>query len=102
MADIAAPAPRSGTPWKGKKAAEYKADPGRWAAPCGRPHGADRAQRKSARLTRQPGLRDDAREAFWNQLDVAYFLRHDASDIAWHTRRLITRWRLRQSSGRGT
>jgi [protein-PII] uridylyltransferase len=48
------------------------------------------AERKeeAARLTRLAGLRDDAREAFWNQLDVAYFLRHDASDIAWHTRHL--------------
>ncbi|WP_026637886.1 [protein-PII] uridylyltransferase [Bordetella petrii] len=43
---------------------------------------------EAARLTRLAGLRDDAREAFWNELDVAYFLRHDASDIAWHTRHL--------------
>src|SRR5690606_28359747 len=43
---------------------------------------------EAARLTRLVGLRDDAREAFWNQLDVAYFLRHDASDSAWHTRHL--------------
>lgn len=43
---------------------------------------------EAARLTRLGGLRDDAREAFWNQLDIAYFLRHDASEIAWHTRHL--------------
>jgi len=51
------------------------------------------SQRKeeAARLTRLAGLRDDAREAFWNELDVAYFLRHDASDIAWHTRHLYHR-----------
>jgi [protein-PII] uridylyltransferase len=42
----------------------------------------------AASLTRLVGLRDDTREAFWKQLDVAYFLRHDASDIAWHTRHL--------------
>jgi len=39
-------------------------------------------------LTRLAGLRDDSREAFWRYLDVAYFLRHDAPDIAWHTRHL--------------
>ena len=39
-------------------------------------------------LTRLAGLRDDSRQAFWDQLDVAYFLRHDAPDIAWHTRHL--------------
>jgi len=51
------------------------------------------SQRKeeAARLTRLAGLRDDAREAFWQQLDVAYFLRHEASDIAWHTRHLYHR-----------
>ena len=40
------------------------------------------------RLTRLAGLRDESREAFWRQLDVAYFLRHDSTDIAWHTRHL--------------
>lgn len=29
-----------------------------------------------------------AHEALWNTLDVSYFLRHDASDISWHTRQL--------------
>src|SRR3546814_226135 len=29
--------------------------------------------------------------SFWSQLDVAYFLRHDASEIAWHTRHLYFR-----------
>jgi [protein-PII] uridylyltransferase len=46
---------------------------------------------QAATLTRLAGLRDDAREAFWQQLDVAYFLRHEASDIAWHTRHLYYR-----------
>jgi [protein-PII] uridylyltransferase len=32
------------------------------------------------------GLPADAHEAFWKQLDVAYFLRLDANDIAWQTR----------------
>lgn len=32
------------------------------------------------------GLPQDAHQALWKQLDVAYFLRHDASDIAWQTR----------------
>lgn len=37
---------------------------------------------------RRLGLRDESREAFWSQLDVAYFLRHEAGEIAWHTRHL--------------
>lgn len=50
------------------------------------------ARKKDAiRLTRLAGLRDESREAFWQMLDVAYFLRHDSSDIAWHTRHLYYR-----------
>lgn len=43
---------------------------------------------EATRLTRLVGLRDESREAFWQKVDVAYFLRHDAPDIAWHTRHL--------------
>jgi [protein-PII] uridylyltransferase len=43
---------------------------------------------EASRLTRLVGLRDESREGFWQKLDVAYFLRHDAPDIAWHTRHL--------------
>ena len=46
---------------------------------------------EATRLTRFAGLQDSSRDVFWNQLDVAYFLRHDAPDIAWHTRQLYHR-----------
>ncbi len=51
------------------------------------------AQRKdiAASEIRLMGLRDESRDAFWEQLDVAYFLRHEASEIAWHTRHLYYR-----------
>ena len=51
------------------------------------------AQRKAAAINeiRLMGLRDESREAFWNQLDIAYFLRHEPSEIAWHTRHLYYR-----------
>ncbi len=51
------------------------------------------AQRKenAAAEIRLMGLRDESREAFWQELDVAYFLRHEASEIAWHTRHLYHR-----------
>lgn len=32
------------------------------------------------------GLSDEQRDKFWSTMDVAYFLRTEASDIAWHTR----------------
>ena len=30
----------------------------------------------------------EAHKALWDTLDVSYFMRHDASDIAWHTKQL--------------
>ena len=34
------------------------------------------------------GLSATAHEVLWNQLDIAYFMRHDAKEIAWQTRTL--------------
>ena len=34
------------------------------------------------------GLSADAHEALWKQLDMAYFMRHEAKEIAWQTRTL--------------
>ena len=39
-------------------------------------------------LIRFSGISDEDRDRFWDTLDVAYFLRHEARDIAWHTRLL--------------
>jgi len=33
-------------------------------------------------------IKDQASEKLWSQLDIAYFLRHDVDEIAWHTRLL--------------
>ena len=46
---------------------------------------------EALRILRLYGLTDSAREALWEQLDVVYFLRHSAQDIAWHTRSLYAR-----------
>jgi len=48
-------------------------------------------QHEALATLRLYGLPPDAHEALWKQLDVAYFLRHDASDIAWQTRALWDR-----------
>ncbi|MFZ6744482.1 [protein-PII] uridylyltransferase [Undibacterium sp. JH2W] len=48
-------------------------------------------QEEALKALRLYGLAPDAHEKFWQQLDVAYFLRHDASDIAWQTRALHDR-----------
>ncbi|MCD0504565.1 [protein-PII] uridylyltransferase [Bordetella petrii] len=90
VADIRGTSPKVWNAWKGKLLEDlYRLT---LAALGGSPADTHTVlterKEEAARLTRLAGLRDDAREAFWNQLDVAYFLRHDASDIAWHTRHL--------------
>ncbi len=45
-------------------------------------------QEEALRLLRLYALSDEVKDRLWSQLDVAYFLRHDAQDIAWQTRTL--------------
>ncbi|HEX4927037.1 MAG TPA: [protein-PII] uridylyltransferase [Burkholderiales bacterium] len=45
-------------------------------------------QAEAARLLRLYALSDAAKDRLWAQLDTAYFLRHDAQEIAWHARNL--------------
>lgn len=48
-------------------------------------------QDEALKSLRLHGLPNSAHEHLWQQLDMAYFLRHDASDIAWQTRALHDR-----------
>ena len=41
-------------------------------------------QAEALRLIRLQALPDSAKDLLWRQLDVSYFLRHDAKEIAWH------------------
>jgi [protein-PII] uridylyltransferase len=45
-------------------------------------------QSEAMRLLRLYALSDSVKDRFWSQLDTAYFLRHDAQEIAWQTRNL--------------
>jgi [protein-PII] uridylyltransferase len=45
-------------------------------------------QDEAKRLLRLYGLSDTIQDALWRHFDVPYFLRHDAQEIAWHTRLL--------------
>ncbi|HET8597871.1 MAG TPA: [protein-PII] uridylyltransferase [Castellaniella sp.] len=90
VADIRGTSPRVWNAWKGKLLDDLYHQT--LAALGGaRPDtGTILALRKDAAAAevRRLGLRDESREAFWSQLDVAYFLRHEANEIAWHTRHL--------------
>lgn len=48
------------------------------------------ARKEEARATmRLYGFPDGAEKKLWQELDDIYFLRHEAQEIAWHTRRLL-------------
>ncbi len=53
--------------------------------------GLDDRQEDALRLLRYHGLRPGIEEALWAELDPAYFMRHSAEEIAWHTRLLYFR-----------
>jgi [protein-PII] uridylyltransferase len=90
VADIRGTSPKVWNAWKAKLLEDlYKVT---LRVLGGEPHSADRelrARQDEALATlRLFGLPANAHQKLWDQLDVAYFLRHDASDIAWQTRAL--------------
>lgn len=48
-------------------------------------------QTEAIKTLRLYGLPTRSEQALWGKLDIGYFLRHDASDIAWQTRKLYSR-----------
>jgi [protein-PII] uridylyltransferase len=44
---------------------------------------------EALRILRLYGLSERAHEPLWRELDIVYFLRHSAQDIAWHARALL-------------
>jgi [protein-PII] uridylyltransferase len=90
VADIRGTSPKVWNAWKGKLLEDlYRMT---FRVLGGEAPSADRElrnrQEEATRTLRLYGMADDAHEHLWRQLDVAYFLRHDASDIAWQTRAL--------------
>ena len=55
--------------------------------------GVTERQEEARRLLRHRGLREGTESELWEQLDTAYFLRHEPEEIAWHTRTLYYRVR---------
>ncbi|KXB32769.1 bifunctional uridylyltransferase/uridylyl-removing protein [Dechloromonas denitrificans] len=90
-ADIRGTSPKVWNQWKGKLLADLFFQTQHYLeqkeAPA--PHGiiAER-QAEAMRLLRFFALSDTVHERLWKQLDMVYFLRHSAEEIAWHTRSL--------------
>jgi len=90
VADIRGTSPKVWNAWKGKLLEDlYRATS---RALGGRAPDAsaevETRKREALSLLALYALPVDAHEPLWNNLDVSYFMRHDAPDIAWHTRQL--------------
>ncbi len=88
VADIRGTSPKVWNAWKGKLLEDLYHMTSRVFG--GQAPSADRElknrQEEALKSLRLFGLSDKDHEKLWQQLDVVYFLRHDAADIAWQTR----------------
>ncbi|HTN50156.1 MAG TPA: [protein-PII] uridylyltransferase [Burkholderiaceae bacterium] len=93
VADIRGTSPKVWNAWKGKLLEDLFGSTRRLLGGSSVSSTAMLESRKeeALRILRLYGLSDSAREPLWAQLDVVYFLRHSAQDIAWHTRSLYSR-----------
>ncbi len=93
VADIRGTSPKVWNAWKGKLLEDLFRSTrrllgGGTVAPTAVLEG---RKQEALRILRLYGLSDSARDALWQQLDIVYFLRNGAQDIAWHTRSLFSR-----------
>ncbi|HTH59197.1 MAG TPA: [protein-PII] uridylyltransferase [Paraburkholderia sp.] len=88
VADIRGTSPKVWNTWKGKLLEDlYRATLAVLGGARPDTHSELKSRKEEAlALLRLQTVPDDAHIALWEQLDVGYFLRHDAADIAWQTR----------------
>jgi [protein-PII] uridylyltransferase len=90
VADIRGTSPRVWNAWKGKLLEDLyrltlRAFGGRMPDPGAE---IEARKREALALLQPPAEAPDAHKALWETLDVGYFMRHDAAEIAWHARQL--------------
>jgi [protein-PII] uridylyltransferase len=93
VADIRGTSPKVWNAWKGKLLEDLFHLTRRLLAGDGSTleSSVQARQEEAQSKLRLYALPQHAHEALWKQLDTAYFLRHDAQEIAWHTRLLYYR-----------
>jgi [protein-PII] uridylyltransferase len=91
VADIRGTSPRVWNAWKGKLLEDlfYRTRRMLGGDEVGASAELEQRKREALRLLRLYGVSEHAHEPLWAELDVVYFLRHTAQDIAWHTRSLL-------------
>ena len=94
VADVRGTSPKVWNAWKGKLLEDlYKLTV---HALGGRAPDADAViearKREALAMLQATALPAPAHQRLWDTLSVSYFMRHDAGEIAWHTRELAPRW----------
>jgi len=90
VADIRGTSPKVWNAWKGKLLEDlyrYSARALGGRAPDAQAEVESR-KREALVMLALHALPFDAHKALWDTLDVSYFMRHDAADIAWHAKQL--------------
>ncbi|HEX6528504.1 MAG TPA: [protein-PII] uridylyltransferase, partial [Burkholderiales bacterium] len=90
VADVRGTSPKVWNAWKGKLLEDLFRATRRvlTGEPLARDAALAEKQGEAARLLRLYALSDSAKDKLWASLDITYFLRHDAQEIAWHARNL--------------
>ena len=90
VADVRGTSPKVWNAWKAKLLEDLfrAARRSLTGEPLGRDAALAEKQAEAMRLLRLYALSDGVKDRLWAQLDTAYFLRHEAQEIAWHTRNL--------------
>jgi [protein-PII] uridylyltransferase len=90
VADIRGTSPKVWNAWKGKLLEDLFRATRRvlTGEPLARDAALAEKQAQATRLLRLYALSDSVKDRLWASLDITYFLRHDAQEIAWHTRNL--------------
>lgn len=90
VADIRGTSPKVWNAWKGKLLEDlYRLTLRVLGGHVADPHVEVEARKREALIQLAlHALPFEAQKPLWDTVDVAYFMRHDANDIAWHTRQL--------------
>jgi [protein-PII] uridylyltransferase len=90
VADVRGTSPKVWNAWKGKLLEDLFRATRRTLTgePLARDAALAEKQAEAARLLRLYALSDSVKDRLWASVDTTYFLRHDAQEIAWHTRNL--------------
>jgi [protein-PII] uridylyltransferase len=93
VADIRGTSPKVWNAWKGKLLEDlYRTTQQRLRGGKALPMaGVAEKQEEARALLRYRGLVPETEKPLWQHLDTAYFMRHDAEEVAWHTRKLYYR-----------